>query len=145
MLFVAFSLLLFIRVLCVYFLLVQLVCVLSCFSFGLLCMGIWDSRISMDISFPMLAIFFTIIFSNIFSYLFFFSFSSVTPKIQILVCLVTQRSLRLSSFFSCFFFILLCFSYFHHSFSSLIHSSASVILLLVPSRIFYFSHYGAHR
>ena len=77
MLFVAFSLLLFIRVLCVYFLLVQLVPVLSCFSFVLLCMEIWASWIWMDISFPMLAIFFTII-SNIFSYTFFFFFSSVT-------------------------------------------------------------------
>ena len=142
MLFVAFSLLLFIHVLRVYFLLVQLVHVLSCFSFGLLCMGIWASWIWMDISFPTLVIFFTIIFSKISSYLFFFSFSSVIPKIQILVCLVTQRSLTLSSFFSCFLFILLCFSYLHHS---IFHSFASAILLLVPSIVFfYFSYCVVH-
>ena len=87
-------------------------------------------------------IFFTIIFSKISSYLFFFSFSSVIPKIQILVCLVTQRSLTLSSFFSCFLFILLCFSYLHHS---IFHSFASAILLLVPSIVFfYFSYCVVH-
>ena len=50
------------------------------------------------ISFPMLAKFSSIISSNIFSDPFFFSFSSGTPIVQILVCLVlSQRSLRLSS------------------------------------------------
>ena len=86
----------------------------------------------------MLGKFLTII-SNIFSYPFFFFSSSVTPIIQMLVCLIlSQRFLRLSSIlFS--LFSLLCSSAFIYiilSSSSLIYSSASVILLLIPSAVF---------
>ena len=94
------------------------------------------------ISFPMLGKFSTIICSNIFSDPFFFSSSSGTPIIQMLVRLVlSKRSLRLSSIL----FILFCLFYFSAviytilSSSSLIHSSASVILLLIPSRVFFIS------
>ena len=89
----------------------------------------------------MLGKFSTIISSKILSYPFFFSSSSGTSIIQLLVHLIlSQRSLRtiLSSFHS--------FTFFHFcssevistilSSSSLICSSASDILLLIPSRIF---------
>ena len=57
------------------------------------------------ISFPMLGKFSTIISSNIFSDPFFFSSSSRTPIIRILVCLeLSQRSLRLSSILFILFF-----------------------------------------
>ena len=90
----------------------------------------------------MLGNFSNIISSKIFSYSFFFSFSSGTPIIQMLVHLIlSQRSLRLSSalfiLFTLFFSseviptILSC--------SSLIHSSASDILLFIPSRVFLIS------
>ena len=65
--------------------------------------------------------------------------SSRSPVIWMLVCCVlSRRSLRLSSFITSFFIGLIS-SYFHHSFNSLIHSSASVILLLFPSSVFYIS------
>src|SRR5574337_1321273 len=87
----------------------------------------------------MLGKFSTIISSKIFSYLFFFSSSSCTPIIQMLVCLIlSQRSLRLSSVLF-ILFTLFCSSEVIStilSSSSLIHSSASGILLLVPSRVF---------
>ena len=68
------------------------------------------------ISFPMLGKFLTIISSNIFSFPFFFSSSSGTLIIQMLVHLMlSQMSLRLSSvLFILFFFILICSSYFHY-------------------------------
>ena len=70
---------------------------------------------------------------------FFFSSSSGTPVIQMLVHLIlSQRSLRLSSI------LFILFTLFHSSevistifsSSSLIRSSASDILLLTPSRVF---------
>ena len=91
------------------------------------------------ISFSMLGKFSTIISSKSFSYPFFFSSSSGTPIIQMLMHLIlSQRSLRLSSvlFIS---FTLFCSSEVISSilsFSSLIHSSVSDILLLIPSRVF---------
>ena len=55
---------------------------------------------------------------NLFKYFlrpFFFSSSSGTPIIRMLVCLMlSQRSLRLLNSFHSFFFILLCSSYFHY-------------------------------
>ena len=90
----------------------------------------------------MLGKFSTIIYSNIFSDPFFFSSSSQTPIIQMLVHLMlSQRSLRLPSFLfmlfslSCSVVVLstILFS------RSLIRSSASVILLLIPSREFLIS------
>ena len=55
------------------------------------------------------------------------------------VCLIlSQRSETVLSSFHSFFFILFCSSYFTIlSFMSLIRSSASVILLLIPSRVFF--------
>ena len=93
----------------------------------------------LTISFSLLGKFSTIISSKIFSYPFFFSSSSGTPIIQMLVYLIwSQRSLRLSSALF-ILFTLFCSSEVIStilSSSSLIHSSASDILLLSPSRDF---------
>ena len=90
----------------------------------------------LTISFSMLKKFSTIVSSKIFSYPFFFSSSSGTPIIQMLVNLIlSQRSLRLSSVLF-ILFILFCSSEVIStilSSSSLIHSSASDILLLITS------------
>ena len=68
----------------------------------------------LTISFSMLGKFSTIISRKIFSDNFFFSSSSETPIIQMLVCLIlSQRSLRLSSALF-ILFTLLFRSYFHH-------------------------------
>ena len=67
----------------------------------------------LTLSFSMLGKFSTI-FSEIFSYPFFFS-SSGTPIIQMLVCLIlSQSSQRIFSSFHSFYFILLLRIYFHH-------------------------------
>ena len=79
---------------------------------------------------------------NLFKYFlspFFFSSSSGTPRIQMLVRLMlSQRFLRLFSilfiFFSLFFSVVLSSSIL--SSRSLIRSSASVVLLLIPCREF---------
>ena len=97
------------------------------------------SWIWMSISFPILGKFSTIISSNIFADPFFFSSSSGTPIIQMLVRLMlSQRSLRLSSIpfivFSLFCSAVIISTIL--SSRSLIRSSASVILLLIPSREF---------
>ena len=107
--------------------------------YGTLC----ASSTRVTISFPMLGKFSTIISSNIFSDSFFSSSSSSgTPVTQMFVHLVlSQRSLRLSSvlfiLFSLFFSSAVISTIL--SYSSLIHTSASVILLLIPSRVFFFS------
>ena len=101
------------------------------------------SWIWVTISFPMLGKFLTIISSNVFSDPFYFS-SFVTPIIRMLVLLMlSQRSLRLSSIlFILFFFFLFCsvavISTILSS-SSLICSSALIILLLIPSSVFFTS------
>ena len=90
------------------------------------------------ISFPLLGNFSTIFSLNIFSDPFFFSSSSGTPIIRMLMLLVlSQRPLRLSSIL---FFILLLGSYFHHSifqltylFFCLSHSA------MIPSSVFFIS------
>ena len=103
---------------------------------------LWVSWIWVATSFPILGKFSTIISSSIFSWPFFLSSSSGTPMIQILGCLtLSQRSLRLSSL------VLILFSFFLFasfvstilSSTSLILSAASVILLLVPSSVFFIS------
>ena len=80
----------------------------------------------------------TVISSKIFSYPFFFSSSSGTHIIQMLVLLIlSQRPLRLSSVLF-ILFTLFCSSEVIStllSSSSLICSSASDILLLIPSRV----------
>ena len=89
---------------------------------------------SLTISFYMLRKFSTIIFSKIFSYPFFFSPSSGTLIIWILVCLIwSQRSLRLSS---ALFILFILFSSSEViptilPSTSLIHCSASDILLVI--------------
>ena len=113
---------------------------LGVFRHGFILFGtLWVSWTWVAISFPILGKFTTIISSSIFSWSFFLSSSSGTPMIQMLGHLtLSQRSLRLSSF------LLIRFSFFlSDSFISTILSStslilfpASVILLLVPSRVF---------
>ena len=96
----------------------------------------------MTISFPILGKFSTIISSNIFSVPFFFSSSSGTPIIRVLVCLMlSQRSLRLSSILFILFCLFCSMVVISTIFSSrsLIHFPASVILVLIPSREFYIS------
>ena len=89
----------------------------------------------------MLGKFSTIISSKIFSVPFFFFFFLWEPITKMLVHLMlSQRSEAVLNSFQSFPFILLFSSYFHHSIlQSLIHFSASVILLLVPSRVFLIS------
>ena len=115
---------------------------------GLFCLGfilfgtLWVSWTWVTISVPILGKFSIIISSSIFSWSFFLSFSPGTPMIQMLGHLtLSQRSLRLSSLLVILFFL---FSSLLHLFlplssTSLTLSSASVILLLVPSRVFFIS------
>ena len=106
--------------------------------YGTLCAS-WTC---VTISFPRLVKFSTIISSNIFSDPFFFSSSSGTPIVQMLVRLVlSQRSLRLSSILF-ILFSLFCSSAVISTIlsSSLrIRFSASGILLLIPSSVFFIS------
>ena len=106
--------------------------------YGTLCAS-WTR---LTISFSILGKFSTIISLKIFSCPFFFSSSSGTPIIRMLVHLIlSQRTLRLSSV------LLILFTVFCSSevistvlsLSSLIRSSASDILLLIPSRVFLIS------
>ena len=93
----------------------------------------------LTLSFSMLGKFSTIISSKIISYPFFFSSSSGTPIIQVLLCLIFSQ--RLSSVLF-ILFTLFCSSEVSStvlSSSSLIRSSASDILLLTPSRVFLIS------
>ena len=78
-----------------------------CFGMFLLGFILYGSFCSswtwLTISFSTLGKFSTIISSKIFSYPFFYSSSSGTPITRMLVCLIlSQRSLRLSSFFAFF-------------------------------------------
>ena len=107
--------------------------------------SVWDSLCFLDLIdcfLPILGKFSTITSSNIFSVPFFFSSSSGTPMIQMLVCLVlSQRSLRLSSILF-ILFPLFCSAVVISAILSsglLICSSVSVILLLIPSREFLIS------
>ena len=74
------------------------------------------------------------------SFLCLFSFWDPTPtRMQVLVSLMSQMSLILSSFlFILFFYILFCSSDFQHS---VFHPFASVILLLIPSSVLFISDY----
>ena len=92
----------------------------------------------LTISFLMLRKFLTIISSKIFSDPFFFSSSSRTPVIQMLVYLIlSQSSLRLSSFLFILFPLFCSSAVISNIVSSslLIHSSVSVIQQLIPSRV----------
>ena len=96
----------------------------------------------LTISFPILGKFPTIISSNVFSVPFFFTSSSGTTIVRMLVCLMlSQRSLRLSSIIFILFSLCCSVVVISTIFSSRSHicSSVSVILLLIPSREFYIS------
>ena len=88
---------------------------LGVFRLGFILFGtLWVSWTWVIISFPILGKFSTII-PSIFSWSFFLSSSSGTPMIRMLGHLtLSQKSLRLCSFNS-FFFFSLCSIYFHHS------------------------------
>ena len=106
---------------------------------------VWDSLDFLDLGdyfLPILGKFSTVISSSIFSWSFFLSSSSGTPMIRMLGRLtLSWRSLRLSSFLLIHFSFFLSVSFISTilSSTSLILSSASVILLLVPSRVFFIS------
>ena len=111
---------------------------LGMFFFGSTVYGtLWVSWTWMALSFPMLGKFLTII-SNIYSYPFFFSSSGISITQMLVHLMLSQRSLRLSSFlfilFSLFFYASVISTIL--SSISLIHFSTSVILLPVPSSIF---------
>ena len=114
------------------------------FCLGFILFGtLWVSWTWVTISFPILGTFSTIISSSIFSWSLFLSSSSGPPMTQMLGCLtLSQRSLRLSSFLLILFSFFLSDSFISTilSSTSLIVSSASVILPLVPSRVFFLSH-----
>ena len=106
---------------------------------------VWDSLCFLDLINYFLSHIREVFNYNLFKYFlraYFFSSSSGTPIIRMLVHLMlSQRSLRVSSI------IFILFSLFCSavvistilSYTSLIHSSASVILLLIPSREFLIS------
>ena len=115
---------------------------LGVFLLGLILYGtLCASWTWLTISFPMLGKFSTIVSSNIFSDPFFFTSYSGTSRIRMLVRLMlSQRSLRLTSILF-ILFSLFCSAVVIStilSSRSLIRSSASVILLLIPSREFFF-------
>ena len=87
------------------------------FFLGFILFGtLWVSWTWVAIYFPILGMFSAIISSSIFSWPFFLSSSFGAPMIQMLGRFtLSQRSLRLSSFFfDSFFFFPLYFIYFHH-------------------------------
>ena len=102
---------------------------------------VWDSLYFLDLGDCLLSHIRLVLHCNLFKYflrLFSFSSSSGTPVVRKLVHLMlSQRSLRLSLFLFCFVPQHLFPPFF--SFSSLFHSFASVILLLIPSDVFFFS------
>ena len=120
---------------------------LGMFQLGFILFGtLWVSWTWVIISFPILGKF-SIIASSIFSWSFFLSSSSGTPMTQMLGHLtLSHRSLRLSSFLLIRFSFFLSVSFISTilSSTSLILSSASVILLLVPSRVFFFKSHLLH-
>ena len=115
---------------------VWLLCVLACFSLHLSCMGL-SALPGLKIDYFLSHI--REVFNyNLFKYFLrpFFSSSSGTPIMQILVHLMlSQRSLRLSSILFILFSLFCSFVVISTILSSrsLIRSSASVILLLIPS------------
>ena len=114
---------------------VSLVCILVSFSSDLPCIGHFRPLGLDYLLFHVGKIFNYNLFQKI-SCPFFFSPSSRTPIIQMLVCLtLSHRSLRLSSVLF-ILFTLFCSSEFISTILSLIHSSASDMLLLIPSRVF---------
>ena len=125
----------------------------SLFSLISMCLGVFllgfilyetlcASWTSLSISFSILGTFSTIISSKFFSYPFFFSSSSGTPIVQILVHLIlSQRSLKLFSVLFILFTVFCSSEVISIILSSSlwIGSSASDILLLNSSRVFLIS------
>ena len=117
---------------------------LGVFCLGFILFGtLWVSWTWVAISFPILGKFSTIISSSIFSWPFFLSSYPGTPMILMLGHFtLSQRSLRLSSFLLILFFSFFLSASFVStilSSTSFILSYASIILLLVPSRVFLIS------
>ena len=116
---------------------------LGVFCLGFILFGtLWVSWTWVAISSPIFGKFSTIISSSIFSWPFFLSYSSGTPMIQMLGHLIlSQRSLRLSSFLLILFSFFLSASFICTILSSSSHFlySASVPVPLVPSRLFLIS------
>ena len=116
-------------------------CVLVCSSLSLSCLGLRASWTWLTVSFLTLGKFSAITSSNIFSGPFSLSFPSGTSVIQILVHLMlSQRSLRLSSFYFILFSIysVAVISTILYS-RSFIHSFALVIRPLIPSSVLFIS------
>ena len=101
---------------------------------------VWDSLYFLDLVDCLLSHILLVLRCNLFKYFlrpFSFSSSSGTPVVRKLVHLMlSQRSLRLSLFL--FYFVPQHLFPPFFSFSSLFHSFASVILLLIPTDIFFF-------
>ena len=118
---------------------------LGVFCLGFILFGtLWVSWTWVIISFPISGKFSTIIYSSIFSWSFLLSSSSGTPMIRMLEHLILSwRLLRLSSFLLIHFSFFLSDSFISNILTSisLILSSASIILLFVPSRVFFYRIY----
>ena len=116
---------------------------LSVFLLGFILPGTFcTSWIWLTISSPMLRKFSIIIISNIYSGPFSLSSPSGIPIMHMLLHLMlSQRSLRLSSFLSILFSIFCSVAVISTILSSrsLIYSSVLIILLLIPSSVFFFS------
>ena len=123
------------NILCLSLILVRLITMcLGVFLLGVIVPGmLCASWTWLTISSPMFGKFSAIISLNIFSGPFFSP--SGTPILQMLVCLMSQRSLRLSSFLFILFSIFCSAAVMSTILSSrsLIRSSASVVLLSIPS------------
>ena len=117
---------------------------LGVFCLGFILIGtLWVSCTWVTMSFPILGKFSTIISSSIFSWSFFLSSSSGWASYESIVGafnIVPEVSEIVLISFNLFFFFPLWFIYFYHSIFYLTYPiSASVILLLVPSRVFLIS------
>ena len=135
-LFVVFPLLLLIFVLCVWSLLIWLICVLGCFALGLSCFELFEI---LDLGDYFLAHFREVFnyyllkyFLMVFLFVFFF-WDSYDSNVGVFNIVPEVSEFVLISINS-FFFFPLCCNYFQHSIFYLTYPiSASIILLLVPS------------
>ena len=138
--------------LCLIFVNLINICLFGVFHFGFILFGtFWVSWTWVAIFFPILGKFSTIASSRIFSWPFFLSSSSGTPMIQMLGHLTLSQVVSVPGCPIVSEVVLISFNSFF-LFSSLLHlfppfylsphlSSASIILLLVPSRVFFYLIY----